>query len=297
MTLPRPILEGCTYMITRRCAQRVFLLRADDEVNAMLAYVLLWGAEKYGIRIIAGLAMSNHWHVVVCDPHGVLPAFLRDVHSLLARALNCKLGRMENFWDVEQVNINHLVETHDVVRKATYVLTNPVTAHLVETSREWPGFNTYDWLDGRTVTVKRPTWFFGKRSKLPLTVSAKLVAPPAFKGSFDAWATVVRAAVEEKEWAAAAERAAEGINVVGATKVRWSSRDERSRKWRVRKKVRPFVAAKNPTARAAKLRALEAFRRWHAFARAMFVFGWREVPFPPGTWAMVHIAGVSVAPS
>lgn len=295
MTLPRPIVPGRTYLITRRCTQREFLLRPDDAIHDALEYLLLWAAEKYNVGIVAGLAMSNHWHLVVHDVDGVLPDFMRDLHSLTARALNRKLDRVENLWDVEQVNINHLVEVGDVIRKAVYTLTNPVSAHLVETSLQWPGFNTCAWLDGRVVTVQRPTFFFGPRSKLPPFVSARLVAPPEFRGTFDEWAERVRAGVAEKERNAAAERATLGINVVGEKKVRWKPWNRRPR--RTRKKIRPFIAAKNFFARSTALDEFDAFQRWHTFARTMFALGWREVPFPPGTWAMVNIAGVACAPS
>jgi hypothetical protein len=57
--------------------------------------------------IVAVLAMSDHWHLVVHDYEGVLPAFMRYLHGLSARVINVIRGRWENLWSTEQVNINH----------------------------------------------------------------------------------------------------------------------------------------------------------------------------------------------
>ncbi len=297
MSRPRPILAGRTYLVSRRISQREFLLRPDGKINEALVFVLLRALEKYNVRLVAAVAMSNHWHLVVYDPDGVLPDFLRYLHGLLGRVVNSVRGRWENLWSVEQVNINHLVDVSDVIAKAIYVLINPVTDHLVDRSIHWPGFNTYAWLDGRTITAERPRFFFGKRSKLPEKVTTKLVAPPGFRGTFDEWAETLRAGVAKKEREAAAERAASGRRVLGRKGVLAQSPHHRPATPAPRGGLRPFVAAKNVFSRMAALDELESFRMRHAFAKAMFKLGWRTVPFPPGTWAMVQIAGVSVAPS
>lgn len=297
VTLPRPILPGRSYLITRRCTQREWLLRPEKELNQAFAYALGVALEKYDMGLIAGAAMSNHWHGGVHDFEGELPAFMQYFHGLVARALNCKLGRWENFWSVEQAHFCHLVEARDVLRKAVYTLANPVIEHLVEKAIHWPGFSTYAWLDGRTVIAKRPRFFFGEKTKLPKFVKLKLIAPPEFEGSFEEWSARVREGVAEEERAAAEERAKTGRRIVGRKAVRAMSPEARAASVAPRRGMKPFVAAKNVFARLAALDALDEFRRAYAFARLMFKFGWRDIPFPAGTWALVRLAGVSVAPS
>lgn len=295
MSRPRPILAGRTYSVSRRVTQREFLLRPDDKVTNAVRYLVAYSAKKFNVGVIAVVAMSNHLHLVVHDFDGVLPSFLQHLHSLLGRVLNRARGRWENFWSVEEANYNHLVELGDEIAKTVYVLANPVEAHLVDRAGSWPGFTTFGWLDGRTVTAERPAWFFKETSKLPPKVEMRLVKPPSFPGAFAEWAEVLRAGVAEEERKAAATRERTGQRVLGRKAVRRTSPNTKPQTPAPRGRLRPFIAAKNFFARSRALDALEEFRRSHAFARAMFKLGWRDVPFPAGTWAMAQLAGVHVA--
>jgi len=51
MTLPRRVLPAQTYLVTRRCIGRRFLLRPDDGLNNVFVYCLGLAATKYGVRI------------------------------------------------------------------------------------------------------------------------------------------------------------------------------------------------------------------------------------------------------
>lgn len=284
-------------MITRRCGAREFLLRPEEEVVGAFTYALGMALEKFEVGLLGGAAMSDHWHGTVHDFIAEIPSFMQYFHALVARSLNCKLGRWENFWSVEQVHICQLVEVRDVVAKTVYALANPVIEHLVEKAGHWPGFSTYAWLDGRTRIAKRPRFFYSEKTKLPKLVALKLIAPPEFEGSFEAWAAAVREGVAEKERAAAKERERTGTRIVGRKAVRAMSTRTRAASVAPRGGMKPFVAAKNLFARLAALDALDEFRRTYQFARLMFKFGWRDVPFPAGTWALARLVGVSVKPS
>lgn len=283
-------------MVSRRVTQREFLLRPDGKVTNAVAYLLAYAAKKYNVGVIAAMAMSNHLHLVVHDFDGVLPSFLQYLHSLLGRVMNRARGRCENFWSVEEANYNHLVELGDEIAKSVYALANPVEEHLVDRAGNWPGFTTFAWLDGRTVTTERPGWFFKNTSKMPSTVEMRLIKPPSFPDTFEEWAAVLRAGVAAEEAKAAAKREKTGVRVLGRKAVLRTSPNAKPRTPAPRGKLRPFIAAKNFFARSRALDALEEFRRTYAFARAMFKLGWREVPFPAGTWAMAHLAGVRVSP-
>ena len=87
MTAPRQVLPGVTYLITRRCFDRMFLLRPSPLVSAAFEYVLAAKAKQYGILLHAYCVLSNHWHCVLTDPQGRLPAFQRDIGSTVAVAL------------------------------------------------------------------------------------------------------------------------------------------------------------------------------------------------------------------
>ena len=136
MTWPRRIIPGTTYLLTRRCTQRRFMLVPRGIVPKLFGYCVALAAERHGILVHAVTCMSNHWHAVVTDPHGRIPDFSRDVHSLSARALNAHLGRWEALWSSQRLSLIELVDALDVWDKLVYTLTNPVEAGLVARSAQ-----------------------------------------------------------------------------------------------------------------------------------------------------------------
>src|SRR5512137_205449 len=98
MTAPRQVLPGTTYLVTRRCSQRQFFLRPSQTTNDVFRYVLALAARRYGIEVHAYCVLSNHYHLVVTDPHARLPDFQRFLNAFVARAINAHRGRWEDFW-------------------------------------------------------------------------------------------------------------------------------------------------------------------------------------------------------
>ena len=110
MSTPREVLPDRTYMITRRCTQRQFLMRPDRETNNAFIYCLAEAAARYRIEIIFTVAMSNHHHTGFHDPEGNYPAFLEHFHKFFAKCQNALRGRWENFWSSEQTSVVRLVD-------------------------------------------------------------------------------------------------------------------------------------------------------------------------------------------
>jgi len=81
MSLARQVLPGRSYMITRRCTQRQFLMRPDDETNNAYVYCLAVAARRFRIEVLFTIALSNHHHTGIHDPHGNYPQFLELFHS------------------------------------------------------------------------------------------------------------------------------------------------------------------------------------------------------------------------
>ncbi len=95
-------------MISRRCAQRQFLLRPSERTDQAFLYCFALAARRCGIDVYWLMVMSNHYHAGIHDRHGRYPEFLRYFHSLVARCLNCHHVRWENFWSTEQTGALHL---------------------------------------------------------------------------------------------------------------------------------------------------------------------------------------------
>ena len=83
-------------MVTRRCTQRQFLLRPDDETNNAFLYCLAEAAARFGLIVLLPQMMSNHHHTVLYDPDGRINEFTAHFHKLLAKCQNVLRRR----WDV-----------------------------------------------------------------------------------------------------------------------------------------------------------------------------------------------------
>jgi len=168
MTAPRQVLRGTTYLVTRRCAHRQFLLNPSKVTNETFLYVLAIAARRFEIHVHAFCVLSNHFHMIVTDPHARLPAFHQYLDALVARALNAALGRWESFWAPNSYSAVTLVSPSDIVDKAAYVLANPVAAGLVRSGRLWPGlWSALDQIDGEALEASRPKHFFDPDGPLP----------------------------------------------------------------------------------------------------------------------------------
>src|SRR5512138_3817330 len=210
MSAPRQVVPGASYLVTRRCAQRQFLLRPSRVTNQTFVYVLALAAERYGVALHAFCVLSNHVHIVLTDPHANLPAFQQFLGGLVARALNASLGRWEAFWAPDTYSAVRLVSPRDVVDKAAYVLANPVAAGLVASGSAWPGlWSAPARVGGEAFVVRRPKHFFDPKGGLPDEVTLSLATPPGF-ASPGLFRDELQRAVELRENDARSRRRARG---------------------------------------------------------------------------------------
>ncbi len=295
MSLPRPIYPGSFYLLTRRCVQRMFLLRPDAVTNNNLAYCLIEAARRFGIVVILPLAMSNHQHTVLYDPWGNIVAFMERFHGMFARVQNARLGRWENLWAAEPPSLVRLEGRDDVLDRLVYVATNPVAAGLVERSHQWPGVNGLPaLLAGRAMVARRPEHFFGPDSALPEVVSLEPSIPPEL-GDAAAVKRELRERVRAAEDRLARERAAAGVPVMGVRAVLAQAFTDSPRTHEPRRVLRPRVAARNLWLRIEALRRNRVFLDAYRAARALWLAG-LDVVFPAGTYWLHRFAGVPVAP-
>jgi REP element-mobilizing transposase RayT len=143
MTLPRQVVPGRDFMVTRRCSERRFFLRPDAETNSVFLYCLGLAARHANVHVLFTVAMSNHHHTSIHDPDGNVPLFLEHFHGLLARCQNALLGRFESFWSSEPTSVVRLVEPNDILDKMVYAFTNPASADLVDRIEDWPGATSF----------------------------------------------------------------------------------------------------------------------------------------------------------
>ena len=297
MPLPREVLPGRTYMITRRCTQRQFLLRPDSATNNAVVYCLAVAAQRAGIVVLFTAAQSNHHHTGIYDPLGTYPDFIEHFHKLLAKCMNALRGRWENFWSSEQTSVVRLVDRGDILDKMVYALTNPVKDNLVEKVTDWPGVNAFETLiHGGSITAVRPDFFFRECGPMPQSVTLTFGRPQFSDMGNDEFASMLRARVEAIEADAAAKRRATGGRVLGKRAVLGQDWQDSPSSHVPRRKLSPRVAAKSKWSRIEALRRNKEFASFYRTAFEAFRKGIRDVLFPAGTFWLRRFTAASCEP-
>jgi len=294
MTLPRQVLPGQFYMLTRRCSQRQFLLRPDKETNNAFVYCLAEAAQRFEIELIAAQQMSNHHHVTLFDRFGRVIEFTAHFHKMLAKCQNALRGRWENMWSSEPPCLVELVDRSDVIDKTLYVALNPVLDHLVDRVAHWPGAKTVRaMLAQEPLEAVRPAHFFRDAGVMPASARLRFTIPEELGGASSVL-DEIRARIEAVECALDGERARTGMRVVGRRQVlRQSWRDSPTSR-EPRRELRPRVAARSKWSRIETLCRNHAFQRAYRAARAAWMRK-QPIPFPAGTYWMARFVGVPVA--
>lgn len=294
MTLPRQVLPGRFYMLTRRCTQRQFLLRPDAETNNAYAYCLAEAAQRFGIELILSQPMSNHHHTNLFDRHGRIVEFTEHFHKMLAKCQNALRGRWENMWSSEPPCLVELVGRADIIDKTVYVATNPVLAHLVDRVHHWPGAPTVrSMLEQEPIRARRPWYFFRNEGPMPETVDLTFTIPPEL-GDRDSVLNEVRERIAAVENELAGARAKTGKRVLGRREVLRQPWRESPDSFEPRRGLRPRVAARSQWERVAVLCRNRAFVKAYAAARSAWLAG-TPIPFPAGTYWLRRFVGVPIA--
>jgi putative transposase len=297
MSAPRQVLPGVTYLITRRCFARMFLLRPSPLVTAVFEYVLAAKAKEYGILLHAYCVLSNHWHCVLTDSLGSLPEFQRDVGSTVAKALNAALGRWESFWAPGSYSAVALQSPLDVLDKMAYVLANPVAAGLVRRGSEWPGlWSAPARMGAGPREVKRPKHYFREHGNTPRSAPLELVCPEGF-GSVEELRSQLVEALTAREDRAARALAEDGRSFMGARKVLAQKPFARPAPGEPRRGLKPRVASRDKWKRVEAIGRLKSFLAAYRAAWRAFKGGARATLFPAGTYGLRVTCGVACCSS
>jgi REP element-mobilizing transposase RayT len=295
MTLPRQVVPGRDYMVTRRCSERRFFLRPDEDTNNAFIYCLVLAATRAKVEVTFSVAMSNHHHTGIHDPDGNFPIFTEHFHGLLARCQNAHLGRFEGFWSAEPTSVVHLVEPNDILEKMTYAFTNPTAADLVDTVEEWPGVTTFQsTLTSGDITATRPKHFFREDGNMPEVVRLRITRPLAFQDLGQSeWASLVTERVRAKETGHRQRRAAKGIAVLGRARILAQNPFHCPASHDRRFQMSPRVAAMNKWARIEALLRNRGFIEKYRDAFLGHMAGLAGIVFPFGTYWMRKFAKVT----
>jgi REP element-mobilizing transposase RayT len=295
MTAPRQVLPGVTYLFTRRCFQRAFLLRPSRLTNGTVGYLLAVAAKRYGIQVHAFCVLSNHLHLVLSDPEARLPAFGQFFDSMVGRAVNAALGRLESFWAPGSYSAVTLATAEDALAKAVYVLANPVAAGLVRAARRWPGlWSSPEAIESGSIEFDRPRHFFREDGDLPRRERLELSAPPGFS-DLAAYLDLLRLELLATEARARAQAAESGRGFVGETRVLKVRPTAKPASREPLGGLRPRVACRDKWKRIEVLGRLAAFVEAYRSALTSWRRGRIGVVFPAGTYLVRLTHGVACA--
>jgi hypothetical protein len=237
--------------------------------------------------------MSNHHHLVVTDPRGALPNFLRELHRLTAKATNASQGHWENLWAAEPCNAVRLTTNEDVEDKIAYVVANPVAAGLVEQPEHWPG--VIGWGE-KKVQVERPESYFREEGTCPKKLTLSFERPRSFDAqpvTMREWRESVGRRIAGKVSQAHQKVFAAGRQFLGRAAVLAASFIQRAQGHESRFGVIPTFAAKAWSVRVELARVEKYFRKQYREALDQWRQGVRQVLFPAGTWAMAVMHGAA----
>jgi hypothetical protein len=266
-----------------------------DDLRNFIGYCLARNANRYGVQVHASLWMSDHHHTDVTDPDANLVPFKQQLHSLVARGRNARLGRSDSVWSGAKPCDTRRPTDDESLLDLVYTLTNPVKAGLVKWARQWPGFTTLGWRFGETRTFKRPDWFFDKTGDMPEKVSLTLVRPAIFPElDDDALYAKLMEAVRERELEIHRSMRARGRRFMGQRKLARQRWNRVAQSFEERFTVAPKHAGSSKRRVSAEVGRDREWERRYAAARALLLAG-KPAVFPAGTYWLRRFAGVNVA--
>jgi putative transposase len=295
MTAPRPVFPGQFLVIQRRCVQRQFLLRPDDETNNAFTYLLAEAAQRFNIDIVLSQMMSNHHHTAIYDPDGRHVEFRAHFHKLMAKSQNALRGRWENMWSTEEPCVLEVVEAEDLLNQLVYIATNPVKDGLVDRVHHWPGPRFVESLfSGCSMKVRRPRHFFRDEGPMPEELQLRVGLPDHFEGK-EGFLDELRRRITQVEQELERARQLSGRRVIGRRAILQQSWLDTPTSHEPRRNLRPRVAARDRLARLATLQRNEEWQAEYRSSRLMWLAGF-DVEFPQGTYWLRRFARVRVKP-
>lgn len=289
MTQPRMILPGDTVFCTVRTIARFYLLRPDAELNDAILYVLGVYGQKYQVKLLAACAMSTHLHLVIEDPNGQRPAFLRDVHRAIANVTKA-MRKWRGAVFGEHPNQTRLLTTGAIIDKIAYTHANPVNAGAVRSSCEWPGVCISYLSCPKPVRVQRPSVYFREDGSMPKDVLVRFELPSELLKEYPISQArqCLKAAVDVHEAGARQSVRSKGWEFAGAKKVMSLSPFKRSTTPEAFGGINPHFAVKGGPAERYReaVSALRLFRSAYREALRQWKEGVRDICFPAGTYLM-----------
>lgn len=298
MTLPRYIQPNTTYEVTQRTYNRTFRFLNDKKVHGIVRYCLARALRRYNIKLYSYVFMSNHYHLMLHDVDGCLPAFLQYLNSLIARSMNALQKMRDKFWSGSGYVAVRPQTPEDVLRKIVYGLANPCAADLVNRLEEYPGVVTQLHELCGTRLVDTPDTFFRRENRAPKEKDALTLSLPVEFSSLSTtqFIELVRSRLRAVESVHQCRRKKSKKRPAGRKYMNRIRLGATPSTYEKAGKLRPLVACLDAALRLRVLEVIKRFQQEYRKALSRWRAGARDFLFPSGTWKMTRIAGVQTSP-
>lgn len=308
----RRVLPGTTWFITKKTNDDQFLLRPDGTADPVLLYSLIDRLTKHGLLLHEFVFMSNHFHLVITDVRGTLPAFMREFLSETGKALKVALKTTRRIWSGDRYGSTTLLDVDAAERLMTYTRVNPTAAGLTA-PEEWPGLTSARWSYGDTIEAIRPDEFFDPRTRRDQVSCILEPLPEQFGEAQVPRAEVDKERTKSRRRCLALQKKIDRrtrAKVVQIHEQRRGSQDSAPRGLADLSTIRnasrqkrgnheygrlnPRFATRDPDRLLAAVEDERSFLAVHEQARKRFLGGEQKVLFPSGTYGYRELWGVRV---
>ena len=279
----------CVYFVTNRCVQgRLLMTPSSPRVNMLIGGVLAQACARYGVTLFAHVFLSNHFHLLLKAPAGVLPEFMAYFQSNVAREIGRHIDWRGPFWH-RRYSAEPVLDDDALVDRLAYLLSHGVKENLTERVADWPGLSSAGQL--LTETGLRFGW-------IDRTAQSKAArrGEPAAEHHFTTWASLRLAVLPCWEHLTPGQRRREverliseieengrlergDRNVLGADRVR--AQEPHSMPQSVKYSPRPLCHATTEVVRKAFKQGYRAVVDAYRNASAALRAGIIDAAFPP----------------
>ena len=266
--------------------------------EAVLGYAARF-AERYSVKLYALAIEGNHIQAPAYFPLPNRSAFMRDLNSCIARAVNRLTPEYPGgrFWDRRYSN-EFIASDADIEKQFIYTVLQPVQDGLVERISDYPGYNSLHdaaWGIRRKFKVVRwGAYNAAKRRNRSVRIKdftdevyLEYARLPGYEHlSREEYAKTIFAKVEAERLRIVAERRAQGLGFAGRARLLRKPRGCVPMKTKVSdiNSFRPRVLSACDMSRAqCKAWYFDLYFRYKAASRR-YRAGDLNVEFPPGTY-------------
>ncbi len=156
---PRGLVADRLVEITTKTIQDRYLLRPSAETKAVMTGIISRAQKQTGMRIVAGVVMSNHLHFLLV-PHSMsqLAKFMGYVKSKAAVKVGKLVDWEGTFWKCRYKHILVWEDEADQVARLRYVLEHGAKENLVARPCDWPGLHVVHELMNGCERVEGGIW-------------------------------------------------------------------------------------------------------------------------------------------